>query len=332
MPDFRLSRPSISRVVLPVLAIAGIIVALILVLGSQPDRSLANPETTPASTPDSLRRGGGAVAGAGVVEPSSELIEIGSHVAGIVDRVHVQPGDQVSAGQPLFTIDERATRAQLAEAEAQVRSLESQLAAARTTLAVAEQQYGLYRNVTDNRAVSQQEVIERRGAVDQARTQLDVARAQLDAARAQLASARTSLALRTVRAPVAAEVLQVKTRAGEFATAGPPPGGNADPLMTLGVTRPLHVRLDIDENEIERVDLGKPAIISPRGDAGVRVPASFVRAEPLVVPKRSLTNSASERVDVRVLQLIYALPEKGHRMFVGQQVDGFVPARKDAAK
>ena len=50
-----------------------------------------------------------------------------------------------------------------------------------------------------------------------------------------------------------------------------------------------------------------------------------MRAEPQVVPKRSLTNSAAERVDVRVLQLIYALP-KTDRFRVGQQVDAFIPA------
>jgi HlyD family secretion protein len=70
-------------------------------------------------------------------------------------------------------------------------------------------------------------------------------------------------------------------------------------------------------------------VVSPRGASGRQVKASFVRAEPLVVPKRSLTNSASERVDVRVLQVIYALPESAKGTFrVGQQVDAFIQAAK----
>jgi len=52
-----------------------------------------------------------------------------------------------------------------------------------------------------------------------------------------------------------------------------------------------------------------------------------VRVEPLIVPKRSLTNSATERVDVHVLQVIFALPTEGRSFFVGQQVYGFVPAK-----
>jgi hypothetical protein len=67
--------------------------------------------------------------------------------------------------------------------------------------------------------------------------------------------------------------------------------------------------------------------VSPRGNAGRRVQASFVRAEPLVTPKRSLTNSSAERVDVRVLQLVFALPAQSGGFFVGQQVDAFVPAK-----
>jgi hypothetical protein len=70
-----------------------------------------------------------------------------------------------------------------------------------------------------------------------------------------------------------------------------------------------------------------PAIVSPRGAAERQVTARFVRAEPLVVPKRSLTNSAAERVDVRVMQIIYALPPGGDLFRVGQQVDAFIPAK-----
>ncbi|MEL7447416.1 MAG: hypothetical protein AAGK02_16695, partial [Pseudomonadota bacterium] len=87
----------------------------------------------------------------------------------------------------------------------------------------------------------------------------------------------------------------------------------------------LHIRIDVDENEAVRVEMGAKAIVSPRGAAEQQVEAAFVRAEPQIVPKRSLTNSASERVDVRVLQLIYALPATD--IFrVGQQVDAFIPA------
>ena len=62
-----------------------------------------------------------------------------------------------------------------------------------------------------------------------------------------------------------------------------------------------------------------------KGDPRVSMPLEFVRVEPYIIPKISLTGSSTERVDTRVLQVIYALPnEHGTRLFVGQQMDVFL--------
>jgi HlyD family secretion protein len=317
-----MKRPSFSRIILPALALIGIGGSAIYIAQSQPDTQLTNPEITPPKTPAGQRKSG-SVAGSGVIEPSGEIVDIAAHVPGIVARVFVEPGEQVVAGQPLLEIDSRDARAAIGEAAARLESARASVQAAHTSLKVAENQYSLYRDVEDERAVSRQEVIARRGAADDARAQLNVAQAQARQAQAQLTQARVERDRRTVRAPRAMQVLQILTRAGEYAGTA----GNDIVLMKLGITKPLHVRIDIDENEIERVALGQAATISPKGDASKQVSATFVRAEPLIVPKRSLTNSATERVDVRVLQLIYALPANGNQFFVGQQVDGFAPAK-----
>ncbi|MEO1168058.1 MAG: HlyD family efflux transporter periplasmic adaptor subunit [Pseudomonadota bacterium] len=319
---------SFSRQILPVLAIAGIVVAAILIFANLPDRSMSDPMIEPPRSPDAQSETG-TVAGTGVVEPSSEEIEIGAHISGVVDQVYVAPGDLVTQGQPLFRVDTRDIRARVNEAAARVASLRQSVASAQTSLRVANEQLALYSGVEDQRAISDQEVIERRGARDTARAQLAVTQAQYREAQAALASARTQLERHTVRAPQTATVLQLNIRTGEFANAGPGMGGSSEPLIVMGVTEPLHVRVSIDENEIERLDIGAPAIVSARGDAARQVEARYVRTEPLVVPKTSLTNAATELVDVRVLELLYALPAQGHSMFVGQQVDAFVPAQAD---
>jgi RND family efflux transporter MFP subunit len=284
---------------------------------------MTTPSKTPPAVPQALA--GRTVSGAGLVEPSSELVKVGTQRSGIVTRLYVQAGDRVSKGQPLFTIDARDARSQLGERNASVQLARERVDSARIELTSAQRLYSLYANVGDPRAVAEQQVIDRRNARDAAAARLEVARAELRQAQAQAASARTALGLLEVRAPQSGTVLQVNTRVGEFANAGPGPGGE-DPLIVLGETNPLHVRIDIDENEIGRVAIGEPAVVSPRGNAAVRKRATFVRAEPLIVPKRSLTNSTAERVDVRVLQLIYALPQDANAFFVGQQVDAFVPA------
>jgi HlyD family secretion protein len=322
-------RPSFSRVILPAIAVIGIVLAIFMILSGQPNRAAEAPVIPPPATPEG-QRNGGTVAGAGLVEPASEIIDIGTPIGGIVEAMYVTAGDRVGQGQPLFRIDTRDSRAAVAEAAAQLDSARKGIAAAQASLGVAQNQLALYGNVTDPRAVSKLEIVDRQGAVRNARAQVALQQAQADAAAAQLQRARVDLERRTVRAPIAGQVLQARVRQGEFAPAGMGQGGNADPLMTMGQTDPLHVRIDIDEDEADRAALGKDAVVSPRGNAKLRVNAKFVRAEPQVVPKRSLTNSANERVDVRVLQVIYALPNSNHGMFVGQQVDAFIPAKQGA--
>ena len=190
----------------------------------------------------------------------------------------------------------------------------------------AQAQLQLYRNVSDPAAVSRAEVIRAEGDARAAQERLDLARARFDAAQARASTAQTELGRATVRAPIAGQILTVNIRPGEFLSTQ---GGGANPFIEMGETRPLHVRIDIDEEQAPRLALGEPAIVSPRGASNQRVRASYVRAEPVVVPKRQLTNAAAERVDVRVLQVLYALPDSARDSFrVGQQVDAYVPARK----
>ncbi|HMC21237.1 MAG TPA: secretion protein HlyD, partial [Thermoanaerobaculia bacterium] len=96
------------------------------------------------------------------------------------------------------------------------------------------------------------------------------------------------------------------------------------PLIILGNIKPLYVRVDVDEHEAARVHPDAAAVAALRGDASIRSPLRFVRIEPLVVPKRALTGDSSERVDTRVLQVLYELERSDPRFFVGQQMDVFI--------
>lgn len=313
---------SFSRQILPVIAVIGVILAVWYIVRGLPDRETTTPAEQPPKAVGELANAP-RVAGAGIVEPASEVIDIGSALSGLVTEVRVQPGDRVAAGEVLFLVDARAARANLAQANAAISEARAAITEAVTAQRTARQQLDLYRSLTDPAAVSRSEVIRAEGEEAAATSRLGLARARLAAAEAAAGTARTEIERLTVRAPIAGEILAVNIRPGEFvATQG---GGNNQPFIQMGQTDPLHVRIDVDENEAVRVKLGAPAVVSPRGAAELHVKATFVRAEPQVVPKRSLTNSAAERVDVRVLQLIYALPETDD-FRVGQQVDAFIPA------
>lgn len=319
---------SFSRQVLPALAVVGMAYAAFNIAGALPDRATAEPGVQPPKATGELANAP-RVAGAGLVEPASEIIDIGAALSGLVTDLRVAPGDKVEKGQPLFLVDDRAARANLAEAGAAIAEARAAIAEAVAAQKTARQQLDLYRKLDDPAAVSRAEVIRVEGEEAAATSRLGLARARLAAAEARAASTRTEIERLTVRAPITGEILAVNIRPGEFvSTQG---GGSSVPFIQMGATDPLHVRVDIDESEVSRVALGADATVSPRGAADIRVKAKFVRAEPLVVPKRSLTNSAAERVDVRVMQLIYAVPPSD-AFKVGQQVDAFIPARGPAAK
>ena len=149
---------------------------------------------------------------------------------------------------------------------------------------------------------------------------LEAARAEVAQAEADVARIQATIDLLTIRAPVNGTILQVNVRAGEFAAAGV----LATPLMIMGSTEPLHVRVSVDEVDAVRVRAGAPATAYIRGDARYHAPLAFVRFEPLVIPKRSLTGAVGERVDTRVLQVIYKVDPADFPVYVGQQVDVYI--------
>jgi multidrug resistance efflux pump len=144
---------------------------------------------------------------------------------------------------------------------------------------------------------------------------------------AQVAKIKTELERLEVRAPRTKDVehykvLQVNVRPGEFV--GAPP---SQALIVLGDIEHLHVRVDIDEHDIPRFDPKADATAKLRGDPKVAFKLEFVRVEPYVIPKRSLTGDNTERVDTRVLQVIYALEKTDKPVYVGQQMDVFIQSK-----
>lgn len=150
--------------------------------------------------------------------------------------------------------------------------------------------------------------------------EIDVAKSQVTEAQAAIDALQIEIDRRTVKSPVDGKVLQKNVREGEFAQAG----ALATPLMLVGQVSPLHVRVDIDEFEAWRVRENMPAVAFARGNKDIRTDLTFVRFEPYIVPKRSLTGASTERVDTRVLQAIFSFDPKNLPLYVGQQVDVYI--------
>lgn len=246
------------------------------------------------------------VAASGIIEALSDNVAIGVPEAALVSKVHVKVWDSVEEGQPLFTLDSRELQAELLVNEANAAVTEAMLHRLQDQLA-------RFKCVNDPRAVSQDEVRTKEHDVE-------VAQAQLEAARAQVAQNKVRLGRRTIVAPRAGTVLQVNLRAGEYASATP-----KNPAMVLGDVEHLQVRADVDEQNAPRLQPGRAATAYLKGDTTQPIELQFVRIEPYVVPKISLTGASTERVDTRVLQVIFSFERpKDRPVYVGQQVDLYV--------
>jgi HlyD family secretion protein len=281
------------------LAIAGLLFATYTVVSGSKPTPVAPAVAEPSSAPYQSF-----IAGAGIIEAKSQNISIGTSLSGLVTTVAAKVGDKVSAGTPLFYLDNRETRADLAVKRADLAKPLSDLA----------------EGVTDRRAISSEELLRRRNTLLINKTRLGSARALVQQAEAALASTQTTLDRLVVKAPVAGEVLQVNIRPGEFAQAG----GLNTPLLVLGNLDQLHVRVDIDENDAWRFNKNSKAIAYLRGNRDFKVDLILAYVEPFVIPKKSLTGDSTERVDTRVLQALYSFERKELPVYVGQQMDVFI--------
>jgi HlyD family secretion protein len=306
------------RLILPVIGVLAALWATFSVARTQPRR-----ERTEPAAPPPVSDFPSTVAAVGLVEASTENISVGTPLPGVVTRVFVTAGQTVRSGDPLFELDTRHLHADLAVREQAVGVAQARAAVAEARLSDLRRQYDFAEQVKDRRAISAEEVSRRRSAVETAEAEVGEARAQLAAARAQARATSVEIERSTVRAPIDAEVLQVKLRVGEFAPASVAPV----PLVLLGRSKPLHVRVDVDEHEGWRVRPGAAASGHLRGNAEMKTPLRFVRFEPFVVPKKSLTGDSTERVDTRVLQVIYRVEREDLPLFVGQQLDVFIDAQ-----
>lgn len=304
-----------KRLILPLLALVAVGYASWSIVRNQPVPLKADPPSPPPASVFSHT-----IAAVGIIEPNSEAVAIGTALAGVVERILVQVGDTVKEGDALFQLDARHLQAELGVRQAALETARAKVTTAETGKSDAVDQMDRAKKLGGGSVISTDELMRRQFAVQVAEARLGEALAEVAAAQAQVRATETEIERSTVRAPMDADVIQIKVRIGEYA----PAGQTAEPLMVIGKLRPLHVRVDVDEHEGWRVRAAASATAHVRGNADLRTPLKFVRVEPMVVPKRSLTGDNTERVDTRVLQVIYEITDAQLPLYVGQQMDIFI--------
>lgn len=344
-----------SSVVLPLIALAMGVFGIAHMLEGAPQLPALPPPVEPVRSPFGL-----SLAASGIVEPKHESIAIGSALSGIVLEVFVPAesvGKQVDEGDPLFRVDDRHLKAQLALQKANLESSKALLAKleamprleelppieAKVQAMAAQRlrlldQFERSKQLFETKATTDEELTQRRLNYEEAdqklmqtkselellkagawKPEVAIAKASIAVAEAQVMQTETEINRALVTAPASGEVLQVNVRPGQAVSTQP---GQA--LILLGDISERRVRVDIDEHDIPRFKSTAPAKAFRRGDSKTELSLRFVRLEPYVVPKKALTGDNTERTDTRVLQAIYVIENATVPVFIGQQLDVFV--------
>lgn len=185
---------------------------------------------------------------AGTVKPKTMSI-ISARTIGTVRSLKVREGERVKAGQTLLLLDDRDAAQRLAAAEAGHNEALKTLDEAAQRRSLADVTYKRYKNLSDEKVITQQEM-------DQVETQRKVAdigyqRATegVSRAKAQLEEARINKGFSIVTAPFSGMVTERKIDEGSLATPG-------TPLLMLEDTSRYHIEVYLNERLGSKVKVG----------------------------------------------------------------------------
>lgn len=298
------------------------------------------------------------IAGAGRVEPASEEIKIGSEVDARLAEVPVEEGQRVRRGQVVAVLENADLKARLdlmaatvvqreaelerlvngsrvearREAEAAMQEAEAELEHAKLERSRRSQlaEYGAISRAEFDLAERALNVAKARVEASRAHAALvndesrseDIKRARAEVERAQALTreARALLEKTIIRSPIDGVVLRKKLKEGESAAAG------GDAIVTLGDCSKLRVRVDVDENDVGRLQVGQAAWVRADAYGDRKFHGKVTRIGQILGRKNVRTDEPTERVDAKILETMIEL-EPGTAIPVGMRVDAYIEPR-----
>ncbi|MEI6846492.1 MAG: biotin/lipoyl-binding protein [Chlorobiaceae bacterium] len=304
----------------------GIGTAYVLGIQSKPQP----PAFKPASNP--YKRG---IYASGVIETvqtSGANVNIYPEVSGTVVNILVTEGQQVQAGAPLFILENSVQRSTAEQQKAQMESAQAQIAVAKATLKNLQDQFSKQKAswILDSRSVSKDALDTAENAVNIAQANLESTQKQYQAASKSYQTSNAILAKYAIKAVKGGTILSINTAVGSYISSqgvyDTYTGGFLPVLVMGNLQGNLAVRCYVDEILIHRIpDPSQMRATMLIHGTELSVPLKFVRVQPNVSPKIELSNKRTERVDVRVLPVLFSFEKpKGVSIYPGQLVDVYI--------
>jgi len=168
----------------------------------------------------------------GNVQPFSS-VTIRARISGELLKVHFKEGDDVKAGDLLFTIDPRQAEASLRQSQANLKRDEAQLESARL-------EFDRVKKLTESGISSPDEF-------DKARTAFQALEGTVLADRAAISNATLSLEFTQIRSPLDGRTGNLMIKEGNIVKA------EDDRLVTINQVHPIYVAFAVPEQELPQI-------------------------------------------------------------------------------
>jgi HlyD family secretion protein len=200
-----------------------------------------------------------------VVKTSGEIdprvkVNISAHVVGKIQKLYVEEGDQIRAGQPFLQLEREAYLAQRDQWAAQLRSSQTAVRQAEVRLADARQKLGRASRLSGEGILSTENLEAAQLAETSALLQLDEAREMVRQMQANLSKAQDDLSKTTIYAPLSGHVIDLNAEEGEVVVSGTM-NNPGSVIGTIADLSEILARVDVDETDIVNVRIGQEAVL-----------------------------------------------------------------------
>jgi len=200
-----------------------------------------------------------------VVKASGEIdprvkVNISAHVVGKIEKLYVEEGDRIQAGQPFLQLEREAYLAQRDQWSAQLRSSQTAVRQAEVRLADARQKLERAKRLSTEGILSTETLEGSQLAETSARLQLDESHEMVQQMKANLDKAQDDLSKTTIYAPLSGHVIALNAEEGEVVVSGT----MNNPGSVIGIIADLSeilAQVDVDETEIVNVKAGQEAVL-----------------------------------------------------------------------
>ena len=248
----------------------------------------------------------------GRIDIEGGVVRLAARRDGVIDKVLVEEGARVKAGQILATLDDVLAQRNLDLARSEVRQAERLVVAAHIRFVAAEREVKRLEPLASDDTIARHDLDRVKDEQALARAEIASLQAGVDTAINRVAIAQREVEERLVRAPLDGQIIQRQARPGNGVSTL-----NVTPLFLFAPDAPRIVRAELEERFIEVVKPALQAEIILEADPARRWTGQVLRIGK-VVGQRTPSEDPSERQDNRVVEAVIAFDAKD--LLIGQRV------------